>query len=607
MRALLKRIESWLASPRAPLAIVVIAILVVLPSLGNGLAADDHWHRISLTGDAAWSSLRTPWWRLFTFYDGDPVRTHLLTDLGLSPWWTDETLTIAFFRPVSAATQMVDYTLWPSHPWLMHAHSIAWYAALVAIATWVYRRVIGGWAAGLAGLVYALDANHGIPIGWLANRNAIVVGVFAVASLGAHDVATRGRRRGGVFVRERSLAWSIGSALLFALALGAGEGGLATGGFLVSHALYMDVRPWRSRLASLAPQLVAGALWALVYRAGGYGVRGSGMYVEPLREPLQFIAQLAKHLPMLVASELGSPPPDVYTFLPLPAKVAMVAVALLFLAWAAASVMRVLRIDPAARFLFVGALLGALPACATFPSGRLLIVPGFGLVGLTAIVGGGVASGAAWVPAAGAGRRLVRSFAIWSCAVRLLLSPLVMQVGLLQMVILNRIIGRMAADVPTQPVPGLRRVVFMNVPDVVFAPYAILGRGAQGDLAPEQMPSRLFTIASGARAIVLRRTDEHTVVVRIDGGFYRIGTELVTRNENVPMPAGTKVVLSDLTVEVLATSDDGVPTEVSFRFEEPADASVYLWQRWDGARIVKTHPPPVGEQIAIPAQVPALF
>lgn len=605
-----QRLKSWLSAPRAPWAIVLVAVLVALPSLGYGLAADDHFHKLTLTRDPAWRMLSEPWYDLFTFYDGDPARTMRITDVGLSPWWTDPNVTLAFFRPVSAATHLLDYRLWPAHPWLMHLHSILWYAALVAAAGWLYRRLLWRagapgrlWVANLAALLYAVDHTHGIPLGWIANRNAIVAGAFAMAALAAHDVAVRGDDR-----RPGHPAWTAASALLFLLALGAGEGALAAIGYFVAHALFVDARAWRKRIASLLPQAVAAMAWGVVYRAGNFGARGSGMYVEPFREPLTFAAAIAKHGPLLIASELGAPTPDLYTFLPLGLKVGFIVAALLFLAWSATAIVRLWRVDPIARFFVVGSVLATAPSCATFPSGRLMIMAGFGLIGLVALVGAAVIDDAAWVPARGWSRRLPRAFAIWVCGGHLVFSPLALQAGMLQMVVLNHILARMGAQLPLTPEPGLARVVFMNAPDAVFAPYVVLGRNAKGDdTAPARFPARLLTMASGARTVDLRRTDEHTVVVRVDSGFYRVGTELVTRDENVPMPVGTKVVLTDVTVEVLAVAPDGVPTEASFRFDQSADSDAYLWEQWIGRRLVAVHPPAIGEHVTIPGQLVDLF
>lgn len=619
----LQRLRAWLASPRASLRIVLVAVLVALPSLGNGLASDDHLHKINLTRDPAWSSIAKPWYQLFTFFDGDRARTHRVVDYGIAPWWSDPDVVASFFRPVTAATHLLDYTLWPSHPWLMHAHSIAWYAALVAVAASTYRRLLARpadpsstWVAGLAALLYAFDPTHGIPVGWIANRNALVAGFFALASLLAHDVATRGPVRdvagaadAGEGARPR-LAWSFGSAILFLLGLGSGEGALAVAGYFLAHAVFLDARTWRERIVSFVPHGVAFVLWLVAYRGGGFGVRGSGIYVEPLREPVAFGTALLEHAPMLVAAELGAPAPDLHTFLPLAAKIAFVVGALLFLAWSATAVVRVWRIDPVARFCLAGGVLATLPACATFPSGRLLVVPGFGLIGLVAIIAAGVADGASWVPARGWSRRLARSFGIWALVGHLFLAPLALQIALQQLVIVNRIIARAGADLPSAPTPTLKRVVFMNAPDTVFAPYFLLGRGAGGaggDAAPARLSARLLCIAGGARTVDLQRTDEHTLVAHVSGGFYRTGTELITRSESVPMPVGTTLGLTDVTVEVLETARDGVPTRVAFRFDESADAGAYLWIRWKGSRLVSVRPPAVGERVTIAAQMPQLW
>jgi hypothetical protein len=607
---LVRRLRSWLESSRAPIGIVLAAVVVALPSLGNGLSADDHWHRIMLTHDPEWPVFaKQRWYELFTFYDGDVARTHAVIDRGVATWWTDPNLTIAFFRPVSAATHAIDYALWPSHPLLMHAHSIAWYAALVAVAGFAYRRVMArrgpspsaGWVAGLAALLYALDHAHGIPIAWIANRNAIVAASFALGSLAAHDIAVREpapHRRGRA---------GIVSCVLFALALGSGEGALAVVGYFVAYAIYLDDRAWRTKLVSFAPHGTVAALWALVYRAGGFGVRGSGMYIEPLREPAQFLAAVAKHVPLLAAADLGLPGVDLYLVVPLAVKIGLFVSALLFLAWGATAIVRLWRVEPVARFFVVGSLLATLPATAIFPSGRLLLVPGFGLIGLAALLGSGVLEGASWVPATGSARWLARSFAIWTCGGHLLLSPLALQITMQQLVTLDRVAARFGRELPTSPTPTLKRIVFVNAPDTMFTPYICLARNASGEAGPPRLPARLLTLAGGAREVDLRRTDEHTLIVRASGGFYRTGTELVTRNEDVPMRPGTKVVLTDVTIEILDATAEGIPTEASFRFDEPADSDAYLWQRWYGPRLVAVKPPPVGEHVTIPGQPPQLY
>lgn len=607
MRRLLERLRSWLGSPRAPLWIVVAAIVATLPTLPNGLSSDDYWHRITLTRDPAYAPLlMKPWHQLFVFYDGDASRSQYLIDAGLAPWWADPAIVVSFFRPLSSATHALDYVLWPSHPWLMHAQSVAWYAALVALCAWLYGRILGGgsrtWIAGLASLLFALDFNHGITVGWLANRNAVVAAVFAVAAVATHDVAARGRASHSG--REGGLPWTLLSAACLALALAAGESGISTVGYLAAYAVFFDTRAWRSKRRSLALHLVVVIGWAVLYRAGGYGVRGSGMYVEALRYPMHFVGDVLVHLPIQLACELGAPSPDLYMFVPVPFKIAIFVAALVFLVWAAPALLRLLRADRAARFFAAGAVLATLPPCMTFPTSRTMTLPSVGLVAIAALIGAGVFESAGWVPSAGKRwHRWVRVYALWACGARLLLSPLALEINLHQLVNLNRIVARMGADLPVSPEAAKSRVILMNAPDTVFAPYLVLGRRAAG----EEVPARILTMAGGARTVELSRMDEQTVRVGAEGGFYRAGTETVTRRVDSPMPNGTKVTLPDVTIEVTATTPDGVASEALFRFAVSADAATFVWARWEGPNLSITHPPKIGDSITIPGQFPQLF
>ncbi len=596
--SLVARLRARLGSPRAGQLVVLLSVLAVASSLGAGVAADDHFHQLVLGDDPRWAATREPWYELFTFFDGDPDRSGHYVDVGMTVWWARPDLVAAFLRPVAAATHLVDARLWPTTPWLMHLHSIAWYAALVGGALWVYRRLFAGfakstgtWAAALAALLFGFDHNHAFPVGWVANRNAIVAGFFAVACIGTYDLAVR--------APARRAAWSLASAALLALALGSGETGLGTLGFIAAHALLLDERPWRARALSLGPLGVVSAIWAVLYRAGDFGAHGSGMYVEPLREPLELVLSVLRHLPLLVSSELGGPTPDVYPFLPTAGRAALILLGLAVLAWSAPAIVRIWRAERLARFFLAGGVLAALPACAVFPAGRLLTIASFGLVGLVALVGAGVADAAAWVPARP--NRLVRSFAAWACGGHLILSPLILQGTTGQMGRIGRFFDALGAQLPASPEDRERRLVVMNAPDTLLAMYMLLPRQVAG----EPVPDRMLILGSGTRDLEIGRTDERTVTVRAPGGFYRMGTELVTRSGG--MPVGTQITLSDVTIEITHVEADGVPDEAAFRFARSADDEAFLWRRWEGTRLLEARPPAVGETIAIPGALPPVW
>jgi len=123
---------------------------------------------------------------MFRLISGDPARMHEWHDYGLLPWWSDLEIKGAFWRPLSSATHWLDYLLWPEWPALMHAQSVAWYALLAAAVGVLYGGSWGDGGRGLAAVLYVIDDAHGMPVGFLSNRNAILAALLGVLALLAH-------------------------------------------------------------------------------------------------------------------------------------------------------------------------------------------------------------------------------------------------------------------------------------------------------------------------------------------------------------------------------------------------------------------------------------
>jgi hypothetical protein len=67
-----------------------------------------------------------------------------------------------------------------------HLHSIAWGAMMVALALSLYRRLLpSNWVL-TAGVFYALDDSHVLPVMWWCNRNAVLAMVAGLAAVQAH-------------------------------------------------------------------------------------------------------------------------------------------------------------------------------------------------------------------------------------------------------------------------------------------------------------------------------------------------------------------------------------------------------------------------------------
>ena len=282
MRRLVGRAPLILGRGWVPPATILLALLLVSPSLGVGPMADDYMHmarvdpRLHVPG-FAYAPLD-----LFTFASGDPKQRAVLLEEGVFGWWMAPDFRMSFWRPLSSLTHVLDHELWAHSSVLAHAHSLLWFAALLAVLAHLYRPFHPPWIANLALVLYALDDARGWVLGWTANRNALVAATLAFAALLAHDRARRDGWRPGLWL----------APALFGAALLGGEAALGVTGYFFAHALFVDEGPLARRLAWLWPYVALSVGWLVAYTALGYGTSGGGMYLNPLNEPAPRCASL---------------------------------------------------------------------------------------------------------------------------------------------------------------------------------------------------------------------------------------------------------------------------------------------------------------------------
>lgn len=231
-------IRRWLTHRHLPIMLACVGIILTLPALGTGLVFDDYWHRTMLLGQWPRSTEDASLFGMFSFMDGTPEGAQVLKEAGIVPWWTFEGIKAAFWRPLTEFTHWLDYQLWAGTPWLMHVHSLLWLGAVIWVIAKLYRRIIGSeWVAGLAGLLFAIDNAHGIPAGFICNRNTLIAAFFGGLTLLAH-------------VRWRQDGWRPGTVwgpLCYLLGLLSKESALATGAYLFAYTLFLDRGRMRRR------------------------------------------------------------------------------------------------------------------------------------------------------------------------------------------------------------------------------------------------------------------------------------------------------------------------------------------------------------------------
>ena len=514
----------------------------------------------------------------FTFVRS-PADVHAFVDRGPLPWWTLPELRLSFFRPLSSALISFDHTVFPHLAWVHHLHSILWFLLLIFAASTVYRRALPEGAAGLALLMFTLDDAHLMPVAWLANRNALVAGVFAVFALAAH-------------LRWREQGWNPGrwlAPLGVAISLTGAEAALGYIGYFVAYEFFSRTG-WRTRVRALAPVFVVLLGWAIMYRVNGYGAYGSATYVDPGRDPLGFLQVAGPRLmaflgalTLKVTSDLWLLTPTVRPFLVLTGLIGTgLVVTTLALFWKEFSEEE----RRAVRWLGCGSVLALVPGLATFPLDRMLLASSLGALGVFAVT-----LRAAW-------RRTKKPWLVlgWLGLLNLALPPVGWVIASRFLNTYARGSERAVLDAPPDRFRG--RVVLLTAADPSPAVYGLLYLRAQG----RPMSERWWTLSMSPTAHRLRRVADRSLELEVIGGRMVDSVfEQLMRSEAFPMDPGYVVQLDGLKITVVE-ANGGHPTKIRADFDLPlAEHTLLIWTAHGFDQL---QAPELGASLELPAARP---
>ena len=605
--------QRWLEHPRLPAMLALGAILVMLPALKLGLVADDLLqHVIALPPDQVPPRIHDMGFPLnsgsfstvvrdffFGFYR-DPQCGALARNYGVLPWWTPDSARIGLWRPVTAFTHWLDYQLYPDSPALMHAQNIAWFAAVVFLVTVLYRKLMGpGWAAGLAGLLFLLDANTYFPVAFIANRGFILSLCLGLACLYQHHQWRAGKRRS-------ALLWS---GLFLALSVFANEGGASTLAFILAYALVLEPGPVRQRALTVLPALLVIVLWRIIYTLSGSGVFNLVGYIDPSKEPLLFAREVLPRAMVLLGGQLAHVAPEfllaVKPSLQATATalycVPVVAALVVFAPW--------LRRDKTAAFWLAVMLLAAIPAATVVPLSKNLGFVAVGAYGLIASFLAGLLSRPGWLP-----HSLTYRIPAWAaCALLVLMhgpgavaGRLLVTAGLRPSLQgLNRVL-----DIGNPPGVENKDVIVINSPSMLALAYAPFDKA----YSHQPLPRSLRTLVPGCTSFEVERTDEKTLVIQAkapnifscdDVGpvhpLYAVRFSNAFLGE-LGFKKGDRLERGGLVVEILESDTAGLPSRVAFRFITSLDSPTFHWLRFD-CQTLSYQPfsiPAVGQRVTLP-------
>jgi hypothetical protein len=569
---------------------IVLSLVLVVEALNSGLLADDYIQRFKLLGGeglpANYADLGglfggSPLLNLFRFFPGSDGGNEELVRMGVLPWWSTPDAKGAFFRPLTAATHMLDYRLFPDGFLLQHLHNFLWAGLGVLVVSKLYRQHFK--SAGLAGiaiLAFALEDAHAIPTGWLANRNAWIALVFGGLCILRH---TRDNARGP--------DWLAGAC--FAMGLLGGEMGLCAMAYVGAWELVVQKDRIASRIRRLVPYALVFVIWALAYRALGFGAYGSGLYTDPLREPGVYLAALPGKFGILAAGQVLQAPSDVWVglgsqmgwWIGSACCVLLLVGLLLSRSWFRAKAIR--------QFWLLGALFSLLPVCGSFPMDRLLIYSGIGFFGLLAEAAGSLGL---WVSAdnkpqeARGTRRFVGVLLILHIPLAALMLPFKINfsVDSFQSIADFSLAedGRQDADEHI--------LIVVNSVDLLHA-YLPLVRAHYG----RKVHQKCYQLANLSTDLELERVSTSSIRIRHPHGFLLNEIDQITRGRQHEFQVGEtrNTGLFQATVESL--NEDGRPVAVRFDFPGGADDPRLVWTAFDHGILGPLDLPEVGQSIQL--------
>jgi hypothetical protein len=618
-----------LSHPVVPLFAAIAAILLTLSTLTIGIFSDDEIHAAMLTPlsvlkDAGMVPADSHLFKnaVMTLYQFTG-RGEIRKSLGLNfPWWADNEMAINFWRPLASASLWLDYRLWPQNPAIMHLENILWFAIAAFFAAIFYRRFVGGWAAGVAAILFVSNPEFPTVVAWIAARYAIMTLAFGAGAILFHHAW---RSSGNKFA-------AVASWIMLVLSLLSGEGGAAAAGYILAYGLFYEKSNARSRIMSIIPAALIVVIWQISYKMLGYGAHYCLLYVDPVAEPMRYLASLIKNGPILFLNITG----QIRTgfFMTLSPRLQNIVWIGAMAQWCAALAIfwPMLRTDRRAAFLLAGVLLSLIPACSSAsPNERVLFFIGLGGMGLAALVIEAAVQGASWLTGRHIRRALVVAGAFLLIAMHAAY-PFWVQVRMNIRGAQNSNVSKTdsrAIDLSSSAFGAGKNIVVVNSGEVFkCVAYTVPHRAHSGI----DIPKDLGVLSGTYHNISITRPDSSTLVLQTPHGslypvwqlpendirswpgkdpFY-INACLASafRIRERPFHPGDSVGCKGFvgspwfSVKVNDVDARGVPSKAVFKFNRPLeDQSLsWVWWDWKTSAYYQFIPPMVGKTIVVPGR-----
>jgi len=585
-------VKQFIISKHLPWIFAAVAVVMMLPTLKTGLVMDDLIQRIpqlkpsqippdlyktGIVPDDP-GKLSTVLFETFGF-PRDETRSRMIKNYGLLPWWLPAEARCALWRPFTAFTHWLDYRIFPDSPALMHAHNIAWFAAVVFLAAIMYRKIIGpAGIATLAALMFVLDKNTYFPVMFVANRGFIVALCLGLICFFMHH---KWRSTGSAFA-------AVLSVIFFSLSLLANEAGVSTFAFILAYALVLDRASWPKRFSTLLPAILIIIVWRIIYNSLGFGVSGIGdAYLDPGHEPFKFLYHLPGYITGIFAGQVSAVPPEI--FMAVNARYFGI-ISMLYISFTIIAIILFLPVickNTIARFWFAVMMFAAIPIVAA-PSGKNFGFIAIGAFGFIAVFADDLFKNKSRLSALHLYKYPARVFCI------------ILLVAHIPLAAVSKLMIPKVAPVTLNAFAnpkGLNNASLSNDSNVIFvnAPcqLSICAMPTNAAYYDQPIPKSIRALAFAYSALEVERTGENSIVIRSKE------KNIFTSDQSSPLHFShafaifdrllfnsqmfekRKFILEGMTVEVLATDNNNLPKELAFTFDVPLEHKSFRWLKFN--------------------------
>ena len=504
-----------------------------------------------------------------------------------SIWWFEGQGVTPFWRPVPSLLIEASVRLFGEQAFPLHLLSVVVHGLVGGTLFLLVRRLTGRpLVALLAGLFFLSCEDHSMGVGWIATMTDLVCVLFVNLALLAH----------ALWLAERK-SWALVASLAALVpALLSKESAVIAPLTIVLMTLFMPrgcdaelptadrssfgaagaafLRDW----PSWVPAVAILVLYFALYTSLGIGGFTSGMYVDPLSNPVGYIVHLAEHLPVMWLATLSPVPPSLAMFFPATTLLLAAAGAAAFILWVTG--LWAMRRRAVVAWAMAVYILALLPQMAADASERALYFPMIAASIPLALLVVQIGPIARRVAPAAARPPIFTRIVGWGALVCVLAPGIALSAAMPFMY-------RPSFEKPNEQAASMLPHLEERDPDhliVLNTPGALHTFYLQPIVAFHAKPGLDVRVLSSMNGVMsVERVNDRSFILRADQKGWLTNFFAGVLRSSRPLKAGKAYEKDVLTATFAELSSDRRDVlAVRFEMDRPLDDPIILFMQWDG-------------------------